>query len=154
MKKLSLFLGLLLCLSSCTKENSKTVISNDDLSINITRNGIDVMISKGAPFATKGDDGDFLTFSSRTEEDGFIMVNEQIQENDGNIRSMDYSQDGTLLATYLFQNNELLDFEPSPLVLEPDMSAWYNKGSEEKYRDCVKRVYREAKRRAMADNTN
>lgn len=50
--------------------------------------------------------------------------------------------DAVLLATYTFLDDELIDIELSPEVLEPitQSSEWYNRKDGEKYGACVKRV--------------
>lgn len=114
----------------------------------VTKDGIEVFIKKGAPFRTRSNnDAEYLTFYTKEMEDDFVLVNEQVHLDDGLVICKDYTDDAVLLATYTFIDDELIDIELSPEVLEPitQSSEWYNRQDGEKYGACVKRVYRMAK---------
>lgn len=123
----------------------------------VTKDGIEVFIKKGAPFRTRSNgDAEYLTFYTKEMDDGFVLVNEQVHLDDGLVICKDYTDDAVLLATYTFLDDELIDIELSPEILEPigQSSEWYNRKDGEKYGACVKRVYRMAKQYSVEGVAN
>lgn len=110
----------------------------------VTKDGIEVFIKKGAPFRTRSNgDAEYLTFYTKEMDDGLVICK-------------DYTDDAVLLATYTFLDDELIDIELSPEILEPigQSSEWYNRKDGEKYGACVKRVYRMAKQYSVEGLAN
>lgn len=155
MKKILFYLLALLSFGCAKSDDS--FFSEDALQPIVNKDGIEVFIKKGAPFRTRGDvDAEFITLYTKEKDDGFVLVNERVCLEDGLTISRDYTSDAVLLATYTFLDDKLIDIELSPEVLEPitQASDWYNRKGGESYRDCAKRVYREAKVNARKDLVN
>lgn len=150
------FYLLIILLFGCSNADG-TFFTEEGISSVVTKEGIEFFIKKGTPWETRSDsDAEYLTFYTKEMEDGFVLVNEQIQLEDGLVISKDYTDDAVLLATYTFIDDELIDIELSPEVLEPisQSSEWYNRQDGEKYGACVKRVYRLAKQYSTEDFSN
>jgi hypothetical protein len=102
------FYLLIILLFGCSNADG-TFFTEEGISSVVTKEGIEFFIKKGTPWETRSDsDAEYLTFYTKEMEDGFVLVNEQIQLEDGLVISKDYTDDAVLLATYTFIDDELI----------------------------------------------
>lgn len=129
---------------SCQKEVRPADLSKDS---QFVESGIEYTITAGAPFETKADDSEFVTVTGRSEFQVATLVCENIEYSNGTVVCNQYAENGEYLATLVFQGDTILDIELSDYVTEFDDYETRAKDpdSEEKFGECVKRMYKELK---------
>lgn len=101
--------------------------------------GIEVIIKSGAPFQTKADGADYITVTCIKMLNEATLVSESVSLPNGLVQSKQYTEEGEHIATLIIAGDKIVDVELGDYVNAPETRA------QEKFRDCVKRVYKELK---------
>ena len=146
-----LLLALIISLLGCEKEP----IVNDSADLqefSFVKEGIKFTITPIESPLTKNSDINRSIVSAERDSLSFTFINEYEIVEDGLMIVRDFTENEILLATYIMRDKEVLDVELSPFLEIDDDYSDYSSGEfnpyrkdGEKYGECVKRVYREAK---------